>query len=68
MATIQTRSVTPGGILLPVWAIAIVVVGMILIVLGVVHGALFLPGVWVLVIGFLALITSSLYLVATGRA
>lgn len=64
----QDDSSGHAGVPLPAWATAIVVLGMALIVLGVAHGALFVPGVWLLMLGFIALIASAIYGVAVDRA
>ena len=67
MARMQSRSdhapewPAVAGIILPAWAIGLIVAGMVLIVLGVVQGPLFVPGVWTLILGFVALLVATVY-------
>ena len=55
-----------GGMVLGIGLLA-AVLGMVLIVLAVVAGALFTPGVVLLILGFLAIIGSGVVFLITGR-
>lgn len=49
-------------------SVSIVAAGMVLVVFGVVHGAFFVPGIWVLILGFVALVTTSLFAMFRDRS
>ena len=55
-----------GGMILGI-GLSAAVLGMVLIVLAVVAGALFTPGVVLLILGFLAIIGSGVVFLITGR-
>jgi len=68
MGIMQSRSDNVSLSAMSVRAVAMVVLGMVLVVLGVAHGALFLPGVWVLIVGFIALLGISIYAIIRAPA